>query len=104
MTSLQQNPTEVFLRGAPDMAVTFNGLIPLLVMPKGIDPKTRQLICITMKTPTGDSLTVKANVPISKAAGTTKKRSWWRDPHDPDRFQYPGVVTCLPEAVKQFEK
>jgi alkylhydroperoxidase/carboxymuconolactone decarboxylase family protein YurZ len=46
---MQQNPMEVFQREAPDVAAAFNGLIPLLVASKSIDPKTKQLIYIAMK-------------------------------------------------------
>ena len=63
---------DVFQKVAPEVAAAFNGLIMSLVASKGIDPKTKQLICIAMKASMGDSMAVRAHIPLAKAAGATK--------------------------------
>jgi alkylhydroperoxidase/carboxymuconolactone decarboxylase family protein YurZ len=101
---MNSNPMEVFQREAPDVAEAFNGLIMSLVASKGIDPKTKQLIYIAMKASMGDEMAVKAHVPMAKAAGATKEEVIDAILMTLTVSGIRGVVTCLPEAVKQFEK
>jgi AhpD family alkylhydroperoxidase len=101
--TMQENPMEVFKREAPEVADAFNGLILSLVASKGLDPKTKQLIYIAMKASMGDQMAVKAHVPMAKAAGATKEEVVDAILMTLTVSGIRGVVTCLPEAVQQFE-
>ena len=92
---------DLFQKEAPEVAAAFNGLIMSLVASKGIDPKTKQLIYIAMKASMGDAMAVKAHV--AKAAGATKEEVVDAILMTLTVSGIRGVVTCLPEAVKQFE-
>jgi alkylhydroperoxidase/carboxymuconolactone decarboxylase family protein YurZ len=100
---MNSNPMEVFQKEAPEVAAAFNGLIQSLVASKGIDPKTKQLIYIAMKAAMGDIMAVKAHVPMAKSAGATKEEVVDAILMTLTVSGIRGVVTCLPEAVKQFE-
>lgn len=104
VSDMQKNPMDVCQSKAPEVAAAFNGLIMSLVASKGLDAKTKQLIYIAMKASIRDQMAVKAHVPMAKAAGATKE-----EVVDAILMTLPvsgirGVVTCLPEAVAQFEK
>jgi alkylhydroperoxidase/carboxymuconolactone decarboxylase family protein YurZ len=100
---MQSNPMEVFQNEAPEVAAAFNGLIMSLVASKGLDAKTKQLIYIAMKASVGDQLAVKAHIPMAKAAGATKEEVVDAILMTLTISGVRGVVTCLPDAVKQFE-
>ncbi|HEX3000883.1 MAG TPA: carboxymuconolactone decarboxylase family protein [Methanoregula sp.] len=101
--TMQANPMEVFRNEAPEVAEAFNGLINALVASKGLDPKTKQLIYIAMKSAMGDTMAVAAHVPMANAAGATKEEVVDAILMTLTVSGVRGVVTCLPEAVKQFE-
>lgn len=63
------NPMDVFLKEAPEVAKAFNGLIQSLVSSKGLDEKTKQLIYIAMKAAQGDDVAIKFHVPMAKKTG-----------------------------------
>lgn len=100
---MDENPMDVFQHEAPEVAAAFNGLIRSLVASKGIDEKTKQLIYIAMKASMGDSMAVRAHLPMAKAAGATKAEVVDAVLMTLTVSGIRGVVTCLPEAVKQFE-
>jgi AhpD family alkylhydroperoxidase len=100
---MQPNPMEVFQKEAPEVAAAFNGLIMSLVSAKGLDAKTKQLIYIAMKASMGDQMAVKAHVPMAKAAGATKEEVVDAILMTLTVSGIRGVVSCLPEAVQQFE-
>lgn len=97
------NPLEVFQKEAPEVAAAFNSLIMSLVASKGLDQKTRQLIYIAMKASMGDITAVRAHVPMAKAAGATKEEVVDAILMTLTVSGIRGVVTCLPDAVQQFE-
>ena len=101
---MQSNPMEVFQREAPEVAAAFNGLIMSLVGTKGIDQKTKQLIYIAMKASMGDEMAVKAHVPMAKTAGATREEVVDAILMTLTVSGIRGVVTCLPEAVRQFDE
>ena len=101
---MQENPMEIFKREAPEVAEAFNGLIMALVASKGLDPKTKQLIYIAMKASTGDEMAVKAHVPMAIQLGATKEEVVDAILMSLTISGIKGVVTCLPGAVKMFEK
>jgi alkylhydroperoxidase/carboxymuconolactone decarboxylase family protein YurZ len=101
--TMQQNPMEIFRQEAPDVARAFDGLIQSIVATKGLDQKTKQLIYIAMKASMGDQTAVKFHVPMAKAAGATKEEVVDAILMTLTVSGVRGVVTCLPEAVSQFE-
>jgi alkylhydroperoxidase/carboxymuconolactone decarboxylase family protein YurZ len=100
---MTSNPMEIFQKEAPEVAAAFNSLIQSLVDSKGIDQKTKQLMYIAMKASMGDSIAVKAHIPMAKAAGATKEEVVDAILMTLTVSGIRGVVTCLPDAVKQFE-
>lgn len=101
---MQQNPMDLFQKEAPEVAAAFNGLIMSLVGRKGLDQKTKQLIYIAMKTAMGDDMAVKAHIPMAKTAGATREEVVDAILMTLTVSGISGVVHCLPEAVKQYEK
>jgi alkylhydroperoxidase/carboxymuconolactone decarboxylase family protein YurZ len=101
---MDTNPMELFQKEAPDVAVAFNNLIQALVASRGIDQKTKQLIYIAMKASLGDDMAVRAHIPMAKAAGATREEVIDAILMTLTVSGIRGVVHCLPEAVRQFEK
>ena len=101
---METNPMELFQNEAPEVASAFNGLIMSLVATQGLDTKTKQLIYIAMKAAMGDDTAVRAHVPMAKAAGATREEVIDAILMTLTVSGIRGVVHCLPEAVKQFEK
>ncbi len=97
------NPMEIFRQEAPEVAKAFDGLIQSLVNSKGLDEKTKQLIYISMKAAQGDETAVKFHVPMAMKLGATKREVVDAILMTLTVSGIKGVVTCLPEAVKQFE-
>jgi len=95
---------ELFQKEAPEVAAAFNMLIMSLVASKGLDPKTKQLIYIAMKAAMGDDMAVKAHIPMAKAAGATKEEVIDAILMTLTVSGIRGVVHCLPEAVKQYDR
>jgi alkylhydroperoxidase/carboxymuconolactone decarboxylase family protein YurZ len=89
---------------APEVASAFNGLIMSLVAIKGLDIKTKQLIYIAMKAAMGDDTAVRAHIPMAKAAGASREEVIDAILMTLTVSGIRGVVHCLPEAVKQYEK
>jgi AhpD family alkylhydroperoxidase len=100
----QESPMVIFQREAPEVAAAFNGLIMSLVASKGLDPKTKQLIYIAMKASTGDEMAVKAHVPMAIQAGATREEVVDAILMTLTVSGIKGIVTCLPGALKHFEK
>jgi len=95
---------EIFQKEAPEVAEAFNGLIKAIVAQEGLDQKTRQLIYIAMKASMGDVLAVKAHIPMATEAGATRNEVTGAILMTLTVSGIRGVVTCLPEAVRYFEK
>lgn len=70
---------------------------------EGLDQKTRQLIYIAMKASMGDQMAVTAHIPMAKAAGATKEEVVDAILLTLTVSGIRGVVTCLPEVVRQYE-
>jgi alkylhydroperoxidase/carboxymuconolactone decarboxylase family protein YurZ len=51
----------------------------------------------------GDQIAVRAHIPMAKAAGATKAEVVYAILMTLAGSGIQGVVTCLPEAVNQFE-
>jgi len=101
---MDTNPMELFQKEVPEVASAFNGLIMSLVATKGLDIKTKQLIYIAMKAAMGDDTAVRAHIPMAKAAGASREEVIDAILMTLTVSGIRGVVHCLPEAVKQYEK
>ena len=104
VNTMPENPMELFRREAPEVAEAFNGLIMALVASRGLDQKTKQLIYIAMKAAVGDDTAVKAHLPMAKQAGATREEVVDAILMTLTVSGIRGVVHCLPDAVKAFEK
>ncbi len=100
---MQNNPMELFMKEAPAVAKAFDGLIQSLIASEGLDPKTKQLIYIAMKTAMGDDTAVKFHVPMAKQLGATKPEIVEAILLSLTVSGISGVIACLPAAVKIFE-
>ena len=95
---------EIFQREAPEVAMAFNGLIMSLVASKGLDQKTKQLIYIAMKAAMGDDSAVRAHLPMARQAGATREEVVDAILMTLTVSGIRGVVHCLPDAVRYFER
>ena len=101
---MDTSPMELFRKEAPDVAAAFNNLIQALVASRGLDQKTKQLIYIAMKASIGDDTAVRAHIPMARAAGATREEVVDAILMTLTVSGIRGVVHCLPEAIRQFEK
>lgn len=101
---MELSPMELFQKEAPEVASAFNELIQALVASKGLDPKTKQLIYIAMKTALGDKQAVRAHLPMAKALGATRQEVIETILLTLTVSGISGVITCLPEVVHTYDK
>ncbi len=99
---MPENPMEIFRREAPEVAEAFNGLIMSLVASKGLDQKTKQLVYIAMKAAMGDQAAVRAHLPMARKAGATKEEVVDAILMTLTVSGVRGVVSCLPDAVREY--
>lgn len=99
---MNKNPMEVFQREAPEVAIAFDGLIQALVVSKGLDEKTKQLIYIAMKASDGDAAALSFHVPMARKLGATKAEVVDAVLMTLTVCGLKGVVSCLPAAVEAY--
>lgn len=63
---------DLFKKEAPEIANAFDSLIQAIVLSKGLDEKTKQLIYIALKAVQGDTQALSFHIPMAKKAGATK--------------------------------
>lgn len=100
---MELSPMELFQKEAPEVASAFNGLIQALIASKGLDPKTKHLIYIAMKTALGDDRAVMAHLPMAKALGATRGEVLDAVLLTLTVSGISGVIKCLPEIVRMYE-
>jgi len=98
------DPMEIFRQEAPEVAKAFDELIQSLIVSKGLDEKTRQLIYIAMKAAQGDETAVKFHVPMAMQLGASRREVVDAILMTLAVSGIKGVATCLPGAVEQFDK
>lgn len=101
---MELSPMELFQKEAPEVASAFNGLIQSLIASKGLDQKTKQLIYIAMKTAMGDSIAVKAHLPMAKSLGATRDEVIDAVLLTLTVSGISGVVKCLPEVIRIYDE
>ncbi len=97
------NPIEIFQKEAPEVSRAFDGLIQALIQTKGLDPKTKQLIYIGMKTALGDPIAVRYHVPMAKKLGATREEIKDTILLSLTVTGLSGVVSILPEALEIYD-
>lgn len=98
------NPMEVFQKEAPEVAKAFDGLIEALKGTTGLDPKTKQLIYIGIKSALGDTMAVYYHVPMAKKLGATREEIRDTILITLTVCGLKGVASCLPSALEVYDK
>jgi alkylhydroperoxidase/carboxymuconolactone decarboxylase family protein YurZ len=98
------NPLEVFQKEAPEVAKAFDGLIESLKNTTGLDPKTKQLIYIGIKSTMGDSTAIYFHVQMAKKLGATRDEIRDTILITLSVCGLTGVATCLPTALEIYDK
>jgi len=99
-----QNPMIVFEKEAPMVADAFNGLIEALKNLNGLDPKTKQLIYIGIKSALGDTTAVFYHVAMAKELGATRDEIKDTILITLTVNGLNGVTGCLPMALAVYDK
>lgn len=98
------NPLDVFQKEAPEVAQAFNGLIESLKSLNGLDPKTKQLIYIGIKSSLGDSTAIFYHVQMAKKLGATRDEIKDTILITLSVCGLTGVASCLPTALEVYDK
>jgi alkylhydroperoxidase/carboxymuconolactone decarboxylase family protein YurZ len=98
------NPLEIFQKEAPEVATAFDGLIEALKRTTGLDPKTKQLIYIGIKSSMGDTTAIFYHVPMAKKLGATREEVKDTILITLSVCGLKGVATCLPTALDIYDK
>ena len=92
-----------FQQEAPEVAKAFDGLIEALKSTTGLDPKTKQLIYIGIKSSTGDSTAVFFHVKMAKQLGATRDEIKDTILITLTVCGLKGVSTCLQTALEAYD-
>jgi AhpD family alkylhydroperoxidase len=95
---------QLFQEQTPEVAAAFNKLIEKLAAPSALDPKTKQLLYIAMKTVTGDLGAVYAHVPMAKKLGVTKEEIRETIILSITVVGLKGINECLAKALELYDK
>jgi alkylhydroperoxidase/carboxymuconolactone decarboxylase family protein YurZ len=98
------NPLEIFQKEAPEVSKAFDGLIEALKSTTGLDPKTKQLIYIGIKSSYGDTTAVYYHVPMAKKLGATRDEIKDTILITLSVCGLKGVASCLPLALDIYDK
>jgi alkylhydroperoxidase/carboxymuconolactone decarboxylase family protein YurZ len=98
------NPLEVFQKEAPEVAKAFDGLIESLKNTTGLDPKTKQLVYIGIKSALGDTTAIYYHVPMAKKLGATRDEIRDTILITLTVCGLKGVASCLPIALDVYDK
>jgi alkylhydroperoxidase/carboxymuconolactone decarboxylase family protein YurZ len=98
------NPLEIFQKEAPEVAKAFDGLIEALKNTNGLDPKTKQLVYIGIKSSMGDSTAVFYHVQMAKKLGASREEIKDTILITLSVCGLRGVASCLPAALDSYDK
>jgi alkylhydroperoxidase/carboxymuconolactone decarboxylase family protein YurZ len=99
-----QNPMDVLQKEAPEVAATFDQFIESLIRLKGLDPKTKQLVYIGIKSAQGETTAVQFHVPMAKKLGATREEIRDTILVTLSTSGLNGVVSCLPMALRVYDE
>ncbi len=97
------NPIEIFEKEAPEVAKAFDQLIDALKKNSGVDPKTKQLIYIGIKSAMGDAKAIYYHVAMAKELGATREEIKDSILISLSVCGLNGVVSCLPVALAVYD-
>lgn len=97
------NPLDIFQKEAPEVANAFNGLIEALKSTSGLDPKTKQLVYIGIKSAMGDNTAIYYHVPMAKKLGATREEIKDTILITLTVSGLKGVASCLPTALEAYD-
>ena len=86
------------------MAKAFDGLIEALKGTTGLDPKTKQLVYIGIKSSMGDTTPMYFHVQMAKKLGATRDEIKDTILITLSVCGLKGVASCLPSALDIFDK
>ena len=69
---MPQNPFELFRQECPELAARFGDLVNAQRQSKGLDDKTRQLVCIAVNAANRNPIGVRMHAPMARKAGATR--------------------------------
>jgi alkylhydroperoxidase/carboxymuconolactone decarboxylase family protein YurZ len=98
------NPLDIFQKEAPEVAKAFDGLIEALKNTKGLDPKTKQLVYIGIKSAMGDTTAIFYHVQMAKNLGATRDEIKDTLLITLSVCGLKGVASCLPTALEIYDK
>jgi alkylhydroperoxidase/carboxymuconolactone decarboxylase family protein YurZ len=98
------NPLDIFQKEAPEVASAFNGLIEALKNTIGLDPKTKQLVYLGIKSSLGDTTAVNYHVQMAKKLGATREEIRDTILITLSVCGLKGVASCLPTALEIYDK
>jgi alkylhydroperoxidase/carboxymuconolactone decarboxylase family protein YurZ len=98
------NPLDIFQKESPEVAKAFNGLIESLKSTTGLNPKTKQLVYIGIKSSMGDSTAVYYHVQMAKKLGATREEIRDTILITLSVCGLKGVASCLPTAHEVYDK
>jgi alkylhydroperoxidase/carboxymuconolactone decarboxylase family protein YurZ len=98
------SPLDFFQKEAPEVASAFNGLIEALKNTSGLDPKTKQLVFIGIKSSMGDTTAIYYHVQMAKHLGATREEIRDTILITLSVCGLKGVASCLPTALEIYDK
>jgi alkylhydroperoxidase/carboxymuconolactone decarboxylase family protein YurZ len=98
------NPLDTFQKEAPEVAKAFDGLIEALKNTTGLDPKTKQLIYIGIKSSMGDTTAIYFHVAMAKKLGASREEIKDTILITLSVCGLKGVASCLPTALEVYDK
>jgi alkylhydroperoxidase/carboxymuconolactone decarboxylase family protein YurZ len=98
------NPLDIFQKEAPEVASAFNGLIEALKGTSGLDPKTKQLVYIGIKSSMGDTTAIYYHVLMAKNLGATREEIRDTILITLSVCGLKCVASCLPTALEIYDK
>jgi len=98
------NPLEIFQKEAPEVAKASDGLIDALKSTTGLDPKTKHLVYIGMKSAMGDTTAIFYHVQMAKNLGATREEIKDTILITLSVCGLKGVASCLPTALDIYDK
>jgi len=96
--------TRNFSKRSSEVAKAFDGLIEALKGTNGLDPKTKQLVYIGIKSAMGDTTAIYYHVQMAKKLGATREEIKDTILITLSVCGLKGVASCLPTAMDIYDR
>ena len=97
------NTLDTFKNEAPEVAMAFDGLIESLKNTDGLDPKTKQLIYLSLKAREADATAVTFHTQMAKQAGAARNEIRDAILITLTVCGLTGVSSCLKQALDAYD-